>query len=118
MTHLRRSTGVIRLILIAVCVPALAQEPSVIVSDNAVTPAILMPGDKGMIQMTLTNTAKSATETESRSSASYYQKFTSSNTEINPTVESVFLDGRGEIGLRDGRIEEYAYTIIYKTDPR
>jgi hypothetical protein len=102
MTHLSTSTCLILLILIAGCVPALAQEPSVIVSDSSVTPAILMPGDKGMIRVTLTNTAKSATETESVSTAAYYQTFTSSNTEINPTVESVFLDGKGDIAVLGG----------------
>jgi hypothetical protein len=102
MTHLKIATLVILLILIAGCVPALAQEPSVIVSDCSVTPAILMPGDKGMIRVTLTNTAQGATETESVSTAAYYQTFTSLNTEINPTVESVFLDGRGDIRVLGG----------------
>jgi hypothetical protein len=102
MTQIRTSLAVILLILIAGCVPALAQEPSVIVSDCSFTPAILMPGDKGMIRVTLTNTAKSAIETESVSTTTYSQKYTSSNTEINPTVESVYLDGRGDIRVLGG----------------
>jgi MYXO-CTERM domain-containing protein len=102
MTCLRIAPLIVLLLLAAGCMPACAQEPSVIVSDCTVTPAILMPGDKGMVRVTLTNTALSAVETESLSYASYYKKCTTANTEINPTVESVFLDGRGDIKILGG----------------
>ncbi|WOF16918.1 hypothetical protein F1737_09580 [Methanoplanus sp. FWC-SCC4] len=75
--------------------PVYAGEATVIVTDTSITPDVLMPGDKALIYVTLKNTATSATLTKT-------EPQTSLVTDINPTIQSVFLDGRKEIKVLEG----------------
>jgi hypothetical protein len=71
----------------------LAEEPTVILTGYEVTPAILMPGDRGLITVSLTNTAQGATRTESSTSGILQQSTMITTKDINPTIQSVFLGG-------------------------
>jgi len=87
---------------LAVAVPHVAADtPSVIVSDCEVVPAVMMPGDRAMIHITITNTATGATQTleESYPAAG---KTVTTTTDLNPTVTSVYLDGMGDIRVLGG----------------
>ncbi|MBT8506852.1 hypothetical protein AZH53_00205 [Methanomicrobiaceae archaeon CYW5] len=78
-------------------VPALAglNEPTVIITDTEVTPAVLMPGETGVITVTLENTAKASVTTTSTTQ-------TTTSTEVNPTINSVYLDGGRDIDVLGG----------------
>lgn len=73
-------------------------EPTVTLSDSEVVPSVLMPGDIGMITVTLTNTASSSTTTTSDS-------LVTTQTEINPTITGVFLDGGKDLKVIGGNSE-------------
>ncbi len=86
------------LCIVALCtVPALAglNEPTVIITDTEVTPAVLMPGDTGVITVTLKNTAKASLTTTSTTQ-------TTTTEEVNPTINSVYLDGGRDIKVLGG----------------
>ncbi|KAF1076421.1 COG1361 S-layer family protein [Methanogenium sp. MK-MG] len=70
-------------------------EPTVMATEGTVTPAVLMPGDTGMITVVLKNTAQTSTATMSDSQIT-------TQTDVNPTITSVFLDGRGDIKVIGG----------------
>ncbi|NYT05992.1 MAG: S-layer protein [Methanomicrobiales archaeon] len=76
------------------CIPALAglYEPTVIITDTEVTPAVLMPGETGVITVTLKNTAKASLTTTA--SAVTVTGQTTTSTEVNPTISSVYLESR------------------------
>ena len=73
-------------------------EPTVTLSDSEVVPAVLAPGDIGMVTVTLTNTASSSTTTTS-------DPLVTTRTEINPTVTGVFLDGGKDLKVIGGNSE-------------
>lgn len=77
-----------------------ADPPSVIVSDVRLSPQVLMPGDQGLLSITLTNTASGSVKTES--SGSETGSTVSTSTEINPVIETVTLDGGREIRVLGG----------------
>jgi len=83
--------------LAGACIAGL-YEPTVFLSDSEVAPAVLMPGDIGMVTVTLTNTASSSTTTTTDS-------IITTKTEINPTVTGVFLDGGENIEVLGGNSE-------------
>ncbi len=91
--------GIVAVLCIAaLCiVPALAglNEPTVIITDTEVTPAVLMPGDTGVITVTLKNTAKASLTTTATTQ-------TTTSTEVNPTINSVYLDGGRDIKVLGG----------------
>lgn len=70
-------------------------EPTVILSDYEVSPSVLMPGDTGMITVTLSNTASVSTKTVTDS-------YATTQTDINPTITGVFLDGGRYIDVTGG----------------
>jgi len=85
--------------------PVLSASPSVIVSDTSVTPSILMPDDMGMITVTLKNTAKTATVTEEdvhEPIQNVKSTTETTSTEYNPVINSVYLDGKGDIKVLAG----------------
>jgi hypothetical protein len=82
--------------------PASADPPSVIVSDVMVTPEVLMPGDQGLVSITLTNTAIASVKTESSGSGSGDGSSVSTSTEINPVIEQVTFDGGRDIRVLGG----------------
>lgn len=69
--------------------------PTVIVSDYLVTPAVLLPGDKGMITLTLQNTAQSASLKENTGIVSGGTFENTRSTDINVFIENVHLEGNG-----------------------
>ena len=73
-------------------------EPTVILTDCQVVPSVLAPGDIGMVTVTLTNTASSSTTTTSDS-------LVTRQTEINPTITGVYLDGGKNIEVIGGNSE-------------
>jgi len=90
------------LCVLCICAAALAGiaagglfEPTVTATESSVTPAVLMPGDTGMITVTLKNTAQTSTATESDAQIT-------TQTDLNPTITSVFLDGKGDIEVLGG----------------
>ncbi|MBP2133308.1 hypothetical protein J2128_001262 [Methanomicrobium sp. W14] len=75
-----------------------AGKPTIIVSDYKVKPSVLMPGEEGVIELTLKNTALSSTVTTvSGKDSGDSETFT---TNFNPTIESLLLhpDGVTVIG--------------------
>lgn len=70
-------------------------EPTVTATESTVTPAVLMPGDTGMITVVLKNTAQTSTATMADSQIT-------TQTDVNPTITSVYLDGRGDIKVLGG----------------
>jgi len=89
------------LCIAALCtVPALAglNEPTVIITGTEMTPAVLMPGDTGVITVTLKNTAKASVTTTSTTD-------TTTSTEVNPTITSIYLDGGRDIKVLGGNTQ-------------
>ncbi|RXE56700.1 S-layer protein [Methanoculleus taiwanensis] len=74
-----------------------ADQPSVIVSNYTVTPAVVQPGDLGTITVVLTNTATAATRTEAAAETvpGQGQTTTTTNTQINAVIEDATLKGDG-----------------------
>ncbi|HQJ88836.1 MAG TPA: hypothetical protein PLY91_09885 [Methanoregulaceae archaeon] len=100
---LSRSCFVLLLLLAAAgTVQAGADQPSVIVEAVRVSPPVLMPGDQGLVSITLTNTATASTKTESSGAGSGSGTTVSRSTEINPVIEQVALDGRGDLRVIGG----------------
>ncbi|MHC1626804.1 MAG: COG1361 S-layer family protein [Methanoculleaceae archaeon] len=90
------------LFFMAIAVPhVVADTPSIIVSDCEVVPAVMMPGDRAMIYITITSTTTGATQTVEESHPTAGLTVTTT-TDLNPTVTSVYLDGRGEIRVLGG----------------
>ncbi len=101
---LSRSLLILLLLFIAAAgvVPSGANQPSVIVEDAHVSPPVLMPGDQGLVSITLTNTASTAMKTESSGPGTGAGSSISRSTEINPVIEQVVLDGKGDIRVLGG----------------
>ncbi len=94
------------LVIFLVLVPfifaaAAAEDPTVIVSDSTVTPAVLMPGDTGTITLILTNTAQAASQKEGTGAVSGGTFATQRITDINVFIENVHLDANGIIVEND-----------------
>ena len=83
-------------------IPVSADLPSVIVSDVRMSPQVLMPGDQGLLSITLTNTASGSVKTESSGSSSGTGSTVSTSTEINPVIDLVTLDGGRDIRVLGG----------------
>lgn len=98
-----RSCLLLLLLLTAlIAIPVSADLPSVIVSDVRLSPEVLMPGDQGLLSITLTNTASASMRTESSGNASGAGSMVSTSTEINPVIEQVTLVGGGDIRVLGG----------------
>jgi len=69
--------------------------PTVIVADYTVTPAVLLPGDMGTITLHIRNTAESATLKENSGIASGGTFASTKSTDINVFIENVHLEGNG-----------------------
>jgi hypothetical protein len=90
---LRLVTLVLLLSLIIATVSA--ADPTVIVTDYTVTPAVLMPGDTGTVTLTIKNTAQAASEKENSGIVSGGVFASTKNTDINVFIENVHLDENG-----------------------
>lgn len=100
-------TGVLLLLVVgACCSHASATDPTVIITDYTVTPAVLAPHGYGTIQVTLTNTAASASLRESSGVSASGEFQTTKSTDIPAIIDSVHLMG-GEIRVIDGSYQHF-----------
>ena len=104
MILIMRPTPFTHIILIALLIfflllnisPVFASEPSVIVSDYKVTPSVLLPGEQGIVSVTVKNTAGQATISQSYSSGTGGNSATTTtNVDINAPIDSVIMVGNG-----------------------
>jgi hypothetical protein len=96
--------GIVALVLVVLflLLPATAADtaggttnPTVIVTDYTVTPAVLLPGDRGTITLTVKNTASAATVKENSGISSAGTFASSKSTDINVYIENVHLEANG-----------------------
>lgn len=95
-----RSISCICLLLLLAAIPfaaaASTKDPTVAITGYQVTPAILLPEDQGTIAITLANTAKEASTTESLVQTGISgTTTTTTTTDMTVLVESVYLYGQG-----------------------
>ncbi|WAC04886.1 MAG: S-layer protein [Methanoregula sp.] len=88
------------LILLASVPPAAADDSTVVITGYKVTPAVMMPGDTGTIEITIMNTASGASITE-KTGVSEDNPVLTKTTDINVYVETIRLEGRGVDVLSD-----------------
>jgi hypothetical protein len=88
-------------VVILLSQPVSADQPTVIVTGTDISPAVLMPGEKGLITFTIKNTATSATITKTTGKTAVTDGTTVS-TEIYPTIKGVYLDGKKDIKVLGG----------------
>jgi hypothetical protein len=106
-THQVQARGALRglalplaLLLVIAALPmgvaAAKGDPTVAITSYQVTPAVLLPQDEGTITITIANTAKAASATESTVQNNIQGTTTSTTTkDITVLVESVYLYGKG-----------------------
>ncbi len=94
-----RVIAFLALLLFVAAMPAAASVPSVIITDFEVTPAVLLPGEQGIISVTVRNTADKATLTQSYLSDTTE---TTTNIDINAPIDSVTMVGNGIQVLSEG----------------
>ena len=100
---MRRTAALLSRLLAALCllallagpVPVAAEDPSIVVADFAVSPAVLQPGDLGTITATIRNTASTAsiTETENMADPDGGTFASTRSTDITVNIERVRLSG-------------------------
>ena len=74
----------------------MASEPSVIISEYKVTPSVLLPGEQGIISVTVKNTAEKATFSQSYTSGTAgSNSATTTTVDINAPIDSVTMVGNG-----------------------
>jgi hypothetical protein len=100
-------TGIALLLMLAACaLPASATEPTVIVSDYTITPAVLAPNGYGTIQVTLTNTAGTAVLKESSGISTGGEFQTTKSTDIPAEIDSIELVS-DKIKVIDGNFRRF-----------
>ncbi|MDD1671201.1 MAG: S-layer protein [Methanomicrobiales archaeon] len=79
---------------------AAKSDPTVTITGYRVTPSVLLPGDQGTIEITLANTASTATQTESTVQNGIMGTTTTTTTkDMTVLVESVYMYGQGVEGI-------------------
>jgi hypothetical protein len=109
MTHTSIISGIVLLLLLllgACAIPVSAADPTVIITDYAVTPSVLAPGGFGTIQVTLTNTAGTAVMKESSGISPAGEFQTTKSTDIPAEIDSIELVGNG-IKVIDGNFRQF-----------
>ncbi|MCE5298155.1 MAG: NEW3 domain-containing protein [Methanoregulaceae archaeon] len=91
--------AVLGILLLCMTLPVVASVPSVIITDYDVTPAVLLPGEQGIISVTVRNTADRATLTQSYLSDTTE---TTTNIDINAPIDSVTMVGNGIQVISEG----------------
>lgn len=86
------ATFLVLLFFASIAVPAAASVPTVIITDYQVSPSVLIPGEEGIITVTVKNTADQATLTQSYSSDT---SATTTSVAINAPIDSVTMVGKG-----------------------
>ena len=94
-----RFIAFLALLLLVAAMPAAASVPSVIITDFEVSPAVLLPGEQGIISVTVRNTADKASLTQSYLSDTTE---TTTNIDINAPIDSVTMVGNGIQVLSEG----------------
>ena len=96
MNSLGKLIFISAVVTLLVIVPPVFAEPTVIIDNYQVTPPVLMPGDMGILEITIKNTASSATIEEA--TGIYEGKFiTTKSTDINVFIEKAGIEGNGII---------------------
>jgi hypothetical protein len=94
-------------IVLLTCVAA-AASPTVVVTNYTVSPSVLVPGEVGTITVTLTNTAQSATSTDSDTTVIGGRTVSSTRTTvISAEIQSVYLFG-GDVTVLSGSYNDLA----------
>jgi hypothetical protein len=76
--------------------PVVASEPSVIISEFKVTPSVLLPGEQGIVSVTVKNTAEKASLSQSYTSGiAGSNSQTTTTVDINAPIDSVTMVGNG-----------------------
>ena len=89
-------TAVLIFFLLLSVAPVIASEPSVIIADYKVTPSVLLPGEQGIISVTVKNTAERATLSQSYTTGTAGSNAaTTTSVDINAPIESVTMVGNG-----------------------
>ena len=74
----------------------MASEPSVIISEYQVTPSVLLPGEQGIVSVTVKNTAERASFSQSYTSGTAGSNSqTTTTVDINAPIDSVTMVGNG-----------------------
>ncbi len=84
--------AVLGILLLCTIAPVAASLPSVIITEYKVTPAVLLPGEQGIISVTVSTTADKATLTQSYLSDTTE---TTTNIDITAPIDSVTMVGNG-----------------------
>jgi len=93
--HMRLSPSCFLLFTLAVffvVLPVTASIPTVIVTEYTVTPSVMIPGEEGIINVIVKNTAEQATFTQS---FGYDTGATTTTVDINAPIDSITLFGKG-----------------------
>jgi hypothetical protein len=89
-------TAVLIFFLLFAIIPVMASDPSVIIADYKVTPSVLLPGEQGIVSVTVKNTAERATLSQSYSSGfAGSSSATTTSVDINAPIQSVTMVGNG-----------------------
>ena len=84
-----------------IIIPVAATEPTVIISNYQVNPAVLLPGDMGTVTLELTSTAKEVSEKESSGMVSGGTFSRTKNTDINVYIEKIHVESKAVKFLPD-----------------
>ena len=94
-----KSILIIIIVLILTGIPVLAVDSTIVITNYEITPPVLMPEEKGILTVTLSNTEPSADFSmgpTDKSEESYISTASSS------MIDSVFLDGKKDIDVLAG----------------
>jgi hypothetical protein len=75
---------------------------SVVITDHMVVPTVVMPGEYALVSVTIMNAATTSMKTDSTLLSSVYPVTSSESADVHLVIESVFLDGRGDILVLEG----------------
>jgi hypothetical protein len=93
---IRLLTALLIIFLLLNISPVMASEPSVIISEYKVTPSVLLPGEQGIVSVTVKNTAEKATFSQSYTSGNAgSNSATTTTVDINAPIDSVTMVGNG-----------------------
>jgi len=96
LINTRLLTALLIFFLLLNIAPVMASEPSVIISEYKVAPSVLLPGEQGIISVTVKNTAEKATFSQSYTSGSAgSNSATTTTVDINAPIDSVTMVGNG-----------------------
>jgi len=105
----RRRSGMVLAVIMALAIVAVpctaagtgSTNPTVIITGYEVTPSVLLPGDKGLVTLTIKNTAESASIKENSGLSSGGVFSSTKSTDINAFIENAHLEGNGMLVLTD-----------------